>query len=103
MNEENEQVNRMKTSLSFILKLLIQFYISIWQFCSSKMTYYNKSALRNLPGVVHDEEELTEVLKKYTKKIIKNSEDILQDLRKISQDCKQKEFERVHFHFSGER
>ena len=62
---------------------------------------YNKSSLPNLPGVVHDEKELTEGLKNYQKKVIKNSEDVLKELRKIIEDCKQKEFERVHFHFSG--
>ena len=62
---------------------------------------YHKSALPNLPGVVNDEKELTEVLKNYQKKVIRNSEDILKDLGKILQDCSQKEFERIHFHFSG--
>ena len=50
---------------------------------------------------MHDEKELTEVLKNYQKKIIKNSEDVLKDLRKILEDLKQKKFERIHFHFSG--
>ena len=50
---------------------------------------------------MHDEKELTEVLKSYQKKNIKNSENILEDLKSVLQDCKQKEFERIHFHFSG--
>ena len=57
--------------------------------------------LPNLPGVVHDEKELTEVLKSYPKKVINSSKNVLEDLREILQDCKQKEYERIHFHFSG--
>ena len=62
---------------------------------------YHKSALSNLPGVVQDEIELTKLLKHYKKRVIKNSEDVLEDLKKILQDCKEREFERIHFHFSG--
>ena len=50
---------------------------------------------------MRDEKELTEVLKNYQKKVIKNSENVLKDLENVLQDCKQKEFERIHFHFSG--
>ena len=60
-----------------------------------------KSSLSNLPGVLHDEKELKVVLKKYQKTVVKNSEDVLTDLKKIVKDCKDKEFERIHFHFSG--
>ena len=62
---------------------------------------YSKSALRDLPGVENDEKELTEVLKKYQKRVIKNSENVLEDLRKVLLDFKHMEFERIHFHFSG--
>jgi len=61
---------------------------------------YN-GGLRNLPGVGEDEEELTEVLKKYQKIVINSSKNILDDLKEILEDCKQKKFERIHFHFSG--
>ena len=57
--------------------------------------------LRNLPGVGEDEKELTEVLKKYEKKIVNSSSDVLNDLKEILEACKQKKFERIHFHFSG--
>ena len=50
---------------------------------------------------MYDEKELTDVLKNYQQKVIKNSENVLEDLEKILQDCKQKEFERIHFHYSG--
>ena len=60
-----------------------------------------KSSLTNLPGVRKDEKELTEVLKNYRKKIIKNSENVLNDLRDSLKDYKEKEFERIHFHYSG--
>ena len=62
---------------------------------------YYKSALDNLPGVVDDEKALTDVLKNYNKKIINNSTNVLKDLQQIVHDCEQKEFERIHFHFSG--
>ena len=55
----------------------------------------------NLPGVVDDEKALTEILKNYHKKIIKDSTNVLEDLQQIVQECEQKEFERIHFHFSG--
>ena len=55
----------------------------------------------NLPGVAYDKEQLTEVLKKYKKFIYNSSENVLEDLKKIIEKCKQEEFERVHFHFSG--
>ena len=61
---------------------------------------YN-GGLRNLPGVGEDEKELTEVLKKYQKIVINSSKNILDDLKEILEDCKQKKFERIHFHFSG--
>ena len=57
--------------------------------------------LPNLPGVVHDEKELTEVLKCYQKKVINSSKNVLEDLIEILQACKQEEYERIHFHFSG--
>ena len=60
-----------------------------------------KSFWDDLPGVEDDEKELTEVLKSYQKRVANNSEDVLKDLRKILQDNKQKEFKRIHFHFSG--
>ena len=64
------------------------------------MKNYN-SSLSNLPGVRKDEDELTEVLQKYKKRVYNSSENVLEDLRKVIQGCRQKEFERVHFHFSG--
>ena len=48
-----------------------------------------------------DKKELKEVLKRYKKRVITSSEDVLVDLRKLIEKFKQKEFERVHFHFSG--
>ena len=57
--------------------------------------------LPNLPGVVHDEKELTEVLKHYQKKVINSSKNVLEDLKEILHPFKQKEYERIHFHFSG--
>ena len=60
-----------------------------------------KSSLDNLDGVEDDEKELTKVLKNYRKRVVRNSEDVLKGLRKIRQDFKENEFERVHFHFSG--
>ena len=55
----------------------------------------------NLPGVVNDEKELKEVLKNYQQVVINGSKNVLEDLREIVQGCKQKEYERIHFHFSG--
>ena len=63
--------------------------------------YVHDNSLPNLPGVVYDEKELTKVLKNYQKQVIKNSKDVLKDLRIILHNCKEKEFERIHFHFSG--
>ena len=63
---------------------------------------YNGS-LYNLPGVEKDEKELKEVLKNYQQKVINSSRNVLDDLKEISEDCKQKKFERIHFHFSGEQ
>ena len=60
-----------------------------------------KSYLDNLDGVEDDEKELTGALKNYQKRVVRNSEDVLKGLRKILQDFKQKEFKRIHFHFSG--
>ena len=48
-----------------------------------------------------DEKELKKVLTNYHKKVINSSKNVLEDLREIIQGCKQKEYERVHFHFSG--
>ena len=62
-----------------------------------------KSFWDDLPGVEDDEKELTEVLKSYQKRFANNSEDVLKDLRKILQDNKQKEFKRIHFHYSGRK
>ena len=60
-----------------------------------------KSALSNLPGVEHDEKELTKVLKNYPKQIKRDSENVLEDLENILQEYKQKSLERIHFHYSG--
>ena len=99
MNEENEKVQQQMDNWASLLKLTLfpPQYLAILFFLND----YHKSSLRNLPGVVHDEKELSKVLKNYQKKVIKNSEDVLKDLRNILQDFKQKEFERIHFHFSG--
>ena len=51
--------------------------------------------------VLDVEKALTEILKNYHKKIIKNSTNVLKDLQQIVQDCEEKEFERIHLHFSG--
>ena len=48
-----------------------------------------------------DEKELKKVLTNYHKKVINSSKNVLGDLREIIQGCKQKEYERIHFHFSG--
>ena len=48
-----------------------------------------------------DEKDLKEVLKNYHQKVIKDSENVLKDLEKIRQECKEKQFERIHFHYSG--
>ena len=55
----------------------------------------------NLPGVVNDEKELKEVLKNYQQVVINGSKNVLEDLREIVHGCKQREYERIHFHFSG--
>ena len=101
MNEENKEVficlianANIRSSFS----LFISQYLAILFFQNEY-----KSSLRNLPGVVHDEKELKLVLKNYQKRVVKNSEDVLIDLRKILQDCEKKEFERIHFHYSGSR
>ena len=57
--------------------------------------------MRDLPGVVDDKKELKKVLNKYTKRVYTSSENVLEDLKKVIGKFKQKEFERVHFHFSG--
>ena len=64
---------------------------------------YTVGPLHNLPGVEKDEKEQTEVLKTYQQKVINSSKNILNDLKEIVEDCKQKKFERIHFHFSGEQ
>ena len=61
---------------------------------------YNGS-LQNLPGVENDKKELTEVLEQYTQKVFTSSRNVLDDIKDIVQGTKQKELERVHFHFSG--
>ena len=59
--------------------------------------------MSNLPGVEHDEKELTKVLKNYPKQIKRDSENVLEDLENILQEYKQKPLERIHFHYSGIR
>ena len=61
---------------------------------------YN-SSLQNLPGVENDQKELTELLKQYEKKVFTSSRNVLDDIKDIVEGSKQKELERVHFHFSG--
>ena len=61
---------------------------------------YNGS-LQNLPGVKNDERELSEVLKQYKKHVYNSSKNVLEDIKEIVEFTKQKELERVHFHFSG--
>ena len=48
-----------------------------------------------------DEKELKKVLKNYQQVVNNSSKNVLEDLRDIVQNCKQNEYERVHFHFSG--
>lgn len=62
---------------------------------------YNGS-LQNLPGVENDQKELTEILgKNYKKFVFNSSKNVLEDIKEIVEVTKQKELERVHFHFSG--
>ena len=60
-----------------------------------------------LPGVEKDREELVKLLCRYkhalpSGKPVTNSNDVLLDLQHIVSMKKEEEFERVHFHFSGE-
>ena len=57
--------------------------------------------MRVLPGVENDRIEMTEILHKYKKEIVNNSDDVLGNLQYIIEEQKEEEFERVHFHFSG--
>ena len=60
-----------------------------------------QGSLPSLPGVVNDGKELTRVLKKYKKIVFNCSSNVIEDLKDISKYYKNKEFERIHFHFSG--
>ena len=60
-----------------------------------------------LPGVEKDKEELVKLLSQYKHalpngKPVSNSNNVLRDLQRIVSMKKEEEFERVHFHFSGE-
>ena len=96
MDEENEKVFYKEYRNRYMVISFPPQYLAILFFLNN----YN-GHLPNLPGVVHDEKELTEVLKSYQKKVINSSKNVLEDLREILQACKQKEYERIHFHFSG--
>ena len=97
MSEENEKVNILLRSYQCDSQsLCIDKYLAILFFLKT----YN-GAFDNLPGVEEDEKELTGVLKKYKKVIVNSSKNILDDLKEIIEGFQQKEFERVHFNFSG--
>ena len=49
----------------------------------------------------NDENVLTELLSKYEQEVTHHSKSVLEDLKSIVEDYKEREFERIHFHFSG--
>ena len=62
---------------------------------------YNSGNVDDLPGVEKDETELTELLSEYRQEIVRNCDVVLEDLKAIVKEEKEEQFERVHFHFSG--
>ena len=56
----------------------------------------------NLPGVRRDKEALEELLSTYTQVPVNNADNVLQELKYVVEDMKDQEFDRVHFHFSGD-
>ena len=54
-----------------------------------------------MPGVEKDRIELTELLSEYKQIVIKNVENVLEELQYLIKDRKGEKFERVHFHFTG--
>ena len=59
-------------------------------------------AQKNLPGVEYDEKVLVELLSKYKQEKCHETNSVLEELRAIVEEYKERKFERVHFHFSGE-
>ena len=53
-------------------------------------------------NVEYDEKVLVELLSKYKQEITHQTNSVLEELRAIVDDYKERKFERVHFHFSGE-
>ena len=62
-----------------------------------------RGAQKNLPGVEYDENVLVELLSKYKQEIFHENNSVLEELRAIVDDYKERKFERVHFHFSGKK
>ena len=97
MNEENKEVFKFyKKYVKCFSYLSPPQYLAILFFQKVYKSFWD-----DLPGVEDDEKELNAVLKNYQKRVVRNSEDVLKGLRKILQDFKEKEFKRIHFHFSG--
>ena len=63
--------------------------------------YKNTNRYEELPGVEKDRIELTELLSEYEQIVVKNADNVLEELQYLIEDRKGEEFERVHFHFSG--
>ena len=53
--------------------------------------------------VENDKKVLMEILSKYKQEVTEHSTSVLEDLKAIVEEYKQREFERVHFHFSGKK
>ena len=62
-----------------------------------------KGNLRDLPGVEEDQKELVKVLSQYKQYVVTESKSVLEDIKDCVKHYEQKEFERVHFHFSGKK
>ena len=58
---------------------------------------------KSLPGVENDEKVLIELLSKYEQEVTYQCPSVLDELRVIVENCQEREFERVHFHFSGKK
>ena len=65
--------------------------------------FFNQNYKRQpeLPGVGRDKEKLIELMRNYVQVSTDDSGDILEDLQVIVEEKIGEEFERVHFHFSG--
>ena len=63
--------------------------------------YRNTSRFEELPGVEKDRIELTELLSEYQQIVVKNADNVLEELQFHIEERKEEKFENVHFHFSG--